>query len=363
MTKNSLFELIEEFKTEFEPYYKLKLGDYQTEAKNYVPEYEYNLSEVIRISTLQGSKRIRPFLVYLGYLLGNGNKIKLSKNNDLANLCFGLETFHSCALIFDDIIDKATTRRGSCTIETRYLKDVFFANKDKKHQAISATLLSGMLSQTIADNFINQIESYDIRNDYYIMQRELIAGQIDDTFGIGLKDFQELCFDDILQMMINKSGNYSIQKPLLFGLKLAGKSKDTDDFAQIDLIGKKLGIVFQIKDDLIGIFGDEKIIGKSNISDITEGKKTLIMQKLFERSNREQMLKIRKIVGNPKPIQNQIEWLKSVVISTGVKNELEDYINQLVNEINTEISQIKGLNTEYLNILVELAEYLLTRVK
>jgi geranylgeranyl pyrophosphate synthase len=361
MTKKSLFELINDFKEVFEPYFLSELKKYQEEAKKFVPEYQYNLSEVIRISTLKGGKRIRPFLVYLGFCLGNG--VNILDNTQLFDLACGLETFHSCALIFDDIIDKATARRGECTIETRYLKDVYQNSSDPKHQALSATLLAGMLSQSLADNFIDKQENKLIRSFYHDMQRELIAGQIDDTFGVGLRDFDELKCEEILNMMITKSGNYSIQKPLQLGLMLAGVETSKADFITLSSLAEKIGIIFQLKDDLLGIFGEEKTIGKSNISDITEGKKTLIVQKLYERSSVKERLEIRKIVGNAIPTERQIAWLKSEIEIKGVKDELDTYAKKLSGDIEKEVQNLETLNQNYIPYILELTDYVLNRVK
>jgi geranylgeranyl diphosphate synthase, type I len=368
-SNQSLFTDISEYKNIFNHALEEFFNKQIDKSKSYNLAFQKSLQEIKRVTCLSQSKRIRPYLVYLGYKLCNNTKEQdITKNLDIIiQLGIALEIFHSFALIHDDIIDKADTRRGEPTIETQYLNNVFHNHSDKKHLATSATILAGDLAISIADSQINSLRIAKIADQYYQMQFELIAGQIDDCFGVGMSSLETLQEKDIITMIKQKSGNYSIQIPLLFGVLLHSHFNNIDNKSSLSLlsqVGEKIGVIFQLTDDILGLFGNESKMGKSNISDIVEGKNTLLILKTYNKLLQvEDKKKFSSILGNKKANIDDINWIKAKVTDTGILEEIKRYIQSLHLEINSDLDSSRDLDVDTANILKELCHYLIEREK
>jgi geranylgeranyl diphosphate synthase type I len=353
--KQNLGNFKSEFDTKLDQFLEKKIS----ESKEYNPVIVQNL-EYIADLLKAGGKRFRPAMAYFGYKL-----INEAENPKVWSIGIALELFHCFALVHDDIIDKSLVRRNSPTIEALYQTQFQKTHPglDYKHYAMSAAILGGDLAFVLANQImakdLGSSDNLELQNLYYTMQFELVAGQMDDCFGVGLSDLDALDQSRIISMLKTKSGNYSIQKPLLMGAMLAGASQ-----AQLEVLkscGEKLGLVFQIKDDILGIFGLSEEIGKSNTSDILEGKKTLLMAKAYNLASSEQKLEFKKILGNPEASQSQIDWLKDYIATSGVVEELEKYCFDLILSAKEELSQAFDLENPALQFLLELADYLYQR--
>ena len=347
------------FKTEFDEKLDYFLNLKIDESKQFNPVITQNL-EHISTFLKSGGKRFRPAMAYFGYKL-------IAKNEDpkIWSIGIALELFHCFALIHDDIIDKSLIRRSGPTIEAVYQSQFQATHPeiDFKHQAMSAAILSGDFALVLANQLIAKdfgaSDQADLQNLYYTMQFELVAGQMDDCFGVGLSDLDDLEQERIVSMLKTKSGNYSIQKPLLMGAILAGAS--ATQLQVLKSSGEKLGLVFQIKDDILGIFGLSEQIGKSNTSDILEGKKTLLMTKAYSLASPEQRQKFVKVLGNSDATQVDIDWLKDCIARSGVVQELEKYCLDLVQEAKNELSEAFEAGNQALQFLLDLADYLYQR--
>jgi geranylgeranyl diphosphate synthase, type I len=366
--ETALKQELKVFLEKFEPFLRQQLDILKTESESFNFEYQFCYSEIDRVASISGAKRIRPFLVYMGYKLGKNNidqYLSTQEWDDILNVGLGLELFHTSALIFDDIIDEAETRRGENTIQVAYTK--YFEKKlpqersgRHQHHSLSGTLLAGMLAQSIGDRYVCQIDNLEIRNHFFTMQRELIAGQIDDCFGIGMSDFVDLEREKILTMMKTKSGNYSVQKPLQIGMLLAGVENNSFNFNEVSIVGEQLGIVFQLIDDILGIFGDEEITGKSASGDILEGKRTLLIENLYRVSNFADKNRVINIVGNPYATDQDISWIKNKLKQIGIYDYHIDWAKKLTDD---SVNRLNKINLDGAAILVEFADYLLTRQK
>ena len=342
-----------------------------------------NLNQLHRVVMLKGAKRIRPILVFIGHQLITGldiNQIPKEKMDDLLNLACGLEIFHTFALIHDDIIDQGLSRRGAPTIEASY-RDFFSkfyggSSESVNHFALGSTILAGDLALSLADTLIGKINNQKLREYYGDMQFELIAGQIDDCYGVGLADLDELEEEQILQMMRAKSGNYSITRPVIMGALVGGESEVIS--GQIDILNEncqKIGLIFQLTDDFIGLFGKEDITGKSTIGDIVEGKKTLLILRTYKKSTKLEQLRIKNILGNGNSKMEDINWLKNHIINLNVYSDLKNHCSEIEGEIIKSFSQFPP-QTQLLNnkvaienikkgcqFMIEFTEYLLERDK
>ena len=359
MSNEDFTQSLKDFRVIFEPKLNSYLDRRIVDGQTLNQEFVRCLGEIKRITLLPGAKRIRPALAYFGYLIFNSETIP-----EVFKLGTALELFHSSALIYDDIIDEGMTRRGEPTIEKNYQK--YYHNRfgDRhavNHLAMSSALLAGDLAQTMADSVISSIENPALRQLYFEMAFELVGGQIDDCFGVGLSDLDDLSEENIIKMLKTKSGNYSIQKPLQMGMLLAGASFSDSQFQIMSQMGEQIGLIFQFTDDILGIFGDEYKTGKSNISDVIEGKKTLLMLKTYQNSNTVDKLRIRNILGNKNYHEQEINWLKEQIISTKSLIWLQNYCQELQTNITALATNNLDLNNSGINFVLGLSNYLINR--
>jgi len=355
--KQALIDFKTEFDQKLDEFLNLKIE----ETKLYNPVMTQNL-EYIGNGLRVGGKRFRPTMAYFGYKL-----IQPEVNPEIWNIGLALELFHSFALIHDDIIDKSLVRRGHPTIEAIYQAQFLKTHPqiDNKHYAASAAILGGDFALVLANQLIANLENspkkIKMERLFYEMQFELVAGQVDDCFGVGLSTLDDLDEARIINMLKTKSGNYSIQKPLLMGAQFAGANQKQLDALKSS--GEKLGLVFQIKDDILGIFGNIDEIGKSNFSDILEGKRTLLMARAYKQVNADQKAKFKTILGNEQASLEDILWLKDCVASSGVVLDLERYCLDLVLAAKMELCDVFDQENPALQFLLDLSDYLYQRTK
>lgn len=199
----------------------------------------------------QGGKRIRPALFYFAVANYKGNK----NNAFMQSMAF--EFFHTFCLIHDDLIDQSDLRRGKPTVHIKYDQ--------------ATAILAGDMALMIADEIFFSFPCSDlVKKTYNHFKQEVLIGQYIDT--IGSKDIQKV--------MDLKTARYSFVRPVELGLQIVGLEKKYIN--QWKRILYAIGITFQLKDDLIGVFGDQDKIGKSTISDLSEGKYTRLIE-FFEK--------------------------------------------------------------------------------
>jgi len=354
-TKHHFRSFLQHFVELYTPYLETQTEQMQREAEHLNPmsgELGVSAARLIRC----GGKRIRPALIYLGYWLASGQKPEDSELEDIFLLGTAVEFLHTFALVHDDIIDIADTRRGEPTIEAEYRKRI------GKHGATTAAILAGDFLHVYADKLASQLEYVQTRSDYFAMSCELVFGQIDDCLGVGLGDFKTIDQQRILAMLAAKSGNYSIQKPLLLGARLAeekGKVQKESYFNSLEHIGRDLGLVFQHTDDLLGIFGSDDT-GKSTDGDITEGKRTLLMARTVQAASVEVKEKLLQILGNAEAKRDEIDWVKKTVVELGIDADIRTECMEYMKTISEEIEKQWG-NAEPAIILQQLGDYLLSR--
>jgi geranylgeranyl diphosphate synthase type I len=164
---------------------------------------------------------------------------------------------------------------------------------------------------------------------------------------------------DVLELYRYKTGRYTFSLPLSSGALLAGA--DEQQRQRLEHIGELLGIVFQLRDDELGLYGDEKALGKPIGSDVREGKKTPFYLKLMDRVEDEEREKLLGIFGNAEAAGEDIERVRSLVESLGVRDEIVKSCERLSREASAEIESLEGVNGEAYRILEELLDYGLKR--
>lgn len=305
-------------------------------------------------------KRLRPYLVALGYQIAS-NQTNLTDEILKAGLI--AEIFHSFALVHDDIIDQSDTRRGQKTSHILFAEE-HNAKKFKgtdRHFGTSMAILTGDLliaysTKLLTDlNFDTAIKekAHKCFTDMFI---NLIIGQYQDVYQSF--DNERPSKEMILSTLRWKSGEYSIEFPLKFGGILGGASDNLLDFYA--KFAKPVGIAFQLKDDLLGIFGDSQSIGKSNLSDIREGKNTLLINYAFAAADNEQKSVLNQILGDVSAQENELQKVRSILIETGAKDQVEEEISAMIQSTQSLIAQSE-ISQDHKQILSGFADYIINR--
>lgn len=242
-------------------------------------------------SFLTGGKRFRAQFAVLGYRAIAPLDLqddRVSPELDrLLDVACSLELFHAAALIHDDIIDRSDTRRGRPSAHRHFAQ----LHSDQRwsgiadHFGISAAILLGDLLQSWADELMqgaldatpNRAAAIAARAHFNRMRSEVAVGQYLDVLEEQQAQFAEDAeqLERSTRILVYKSAKYSVESPLLIGASLAGAT-DAQEQALADF-GLPIGVAFQLRDDVLGVFGDEKLTGKPSGDDLAEGKRTVLV--------------------------------------------------------------------------------------
>lgn len=281
----------------------------------------YALDEFVN----DGGKRFRPIFAYLGYLAG-GN----AHRPEILRACTALELVHVCALIHDDVMDGSDTRRNKPSIHRRF-QEMHSTQKlkgDSEKFGHAAAILLGDLALVWSDRMlyesgISQQELIDCQRVFSDMRDELMAGQYLDVLEGALATAS---VERSFKVARYKSGKYSIERPLHFGAALAGRS---DLFKTLSNYGLPLGEAFQLRDDLLGVFGDPTITGKPSGDDLREGKRTVLIALTMEQLTVNQQQTLEQALGDPTISEQQIDELQRLIRDCGAVDRVEKLITEL----------------------------------
>ena len=299
---------------------------------------------------LSEGKRFRALFAVLGFLGADG---KLS--SEIFRAVSALELLQASALIHDDLIDDSDTRRGKAAIHKQ------FAIKHGEKFGTSAAILIGDLAliwseQVLQNSEIKQSKMSQCGQIFSEMRNELMAGQLLDIFEQTQSGFS---IERSLKIARFKSGKYSIERPLHFGAALSDSSDLQNFYTVYSDFGLPLGEAFQLRDDLLGIYGDPHITGKPAGDDLREGKKTALIAYAFERGSNSVRDLIQSKLGTPLS-QIEIEQLIMAINETGAVAHIENLIEKLSESALDSLSQA-NINQSARKMLEQMVELVTKR--
>jgi geranylgeranyl diphosphate synthase type I len=300
---------------------------------------------------LDSGKRLRPLFAYVG-LIG----ASAQPNKELVSAIASLELIHVCALVHDDVMDASDTRRGAPSIHKSFEKmhvDNNLVGSSAQFGVASAILIGDLALIWSAQMLHNSgISSQDLIRAlpiYDEMRVELMAGQYLDVYeqSLGTQSIERS-----LKVARYKSGKYTIERPLHFGGALAGASSEL--MHAYSNYGLPLGEAFQLRDDLLGVFGDPSETGKPAGDDLREGKRTALLAVAQERANSVQSAELKKQIGDPNLTPSMISDLQQIITDTGATSHIEMMIEELTS---TSLTALKhdGISPDGKQLLTELA--------
>lgn len=271
------------------------------------------LSNNIKEFICRHGKRIRPILFCIGYL-GFSKKAPAG----LYQSALSFELLHDFLLIHDDLVDKSAMRRGKPSMHTLFTNYLHQKNETKFSGEDLAIIAGDIIYALAMDSFLRVQENKHRKEEAL---KKFISSAISTGSGefiellLGIKPIDKVTKKDIYKIYDYKTANYTFSSPLTIGATLAGAR--TDQLKKLHLYGMLLGKAFQIKDDIIGVFGKQRETGKSNITDIKEAKRTLLIWFAYNHANRKDQLLIKKNMQGKIAGRNQLLRIRKIMMQTG----------------------------------------------
>ncbi|MDP2013529.1 MAG: polyprenyl synthetase family protein, partial [Actinomycetota bacterium] len=277
---------------------------------------------------MRGGKRFRPAFCYWGWRAAAQEQDIAALDAQMLRAATSLEFLQACALIHDDVMDGSDTRRGLPAAHRR-----FQAEHEREHRSgsstmfgIGAAILLGDLCLAWADQllFESGLPAESILRSkpiFDVMRTELMAGQYLDLLE---QARAESSLQRARTVVRFKSAKYTIERPLHLGAALADASPAI--FRSYTDFGLALGEAFQLRDDVLGVFGDPAETGKPAGDDLREGKRTVMIALAFERASAQQAGVLQKHLGNAELGAEEIDQLRQILVNTGALDATEALI-------------------------------------
>ncbi len=307
---------------------------------------------------LRGGKRLRAAFLYWGYRAAGG-----ADSDAVVQLASSMEMFQAAALIHDDVMDHSDTRRGMPTAHRRlsalHSRAGWDGNGDDFGDA--GAILAGDLclvwtDELFASSGLPTLELAHGRAEFDAMRTQLMGGQFLDVLD-SVRNWATLNTNErvsrALKVVRYKSANYTVVQPLLIGATSAG----VDERARAGLTeyGLALGEAFQLRDDLLGVFGDPKETGKPAGDDLCEGKRTVLIALTLDEMSGADRARFDSLFGSPELQDDQIRWLREQCTNSGAVGRVEAMINERVAAARKHLSDV-DVDSEAANVLAALID-------
>lgn len=325
---------------------------------------------------LQGGKRFRALFCYwswAGHLPlapAQSTSQRALSAEAMVGIAASLEMFHAAALVHDDLLDQSDLRRGQPAVHKRFESlhaNSGWAGSDERFGVAGSVLVGDLMlgwSSEIFGSALLNAPSSEIsaacRDEFSRMRVEVMAGQYLDIVeeNAAITRAVEEAVGRANKVILYKSAKYSIEAPLLIGAAFAGAN--TSQLKQLSEFGVPLGMAFQLRDDVLGVFGDPAVTGKPAGDDLREGKRTVLVGytraslsssvgKLFD-----EMLSSRELTDE------QVGFLQQTIIGSGALDKVERTISELADQAMQALNRLP-LEAQAMAHLKSMAEKVINR--
>jgi geranylgeranyl diphosphate synthase type I len=272
---------------------------------------------------LNGGKRLRPAFCHWGFVGAGGDPADPA----VVDAGAAFELLQAFALIHDDVMDGSSVRRGARTAHLAYGDRHAHSawRGEVRRFGEGVAILLGDLAHVYADRLVPR-RSPDVQAVWDELRTELNVGQYLDLVGTARGDVDLAAARRIARY---KSGKYTIERPLHVGAALAGRYAELA--GPLSAYGDPLGEAFQLRDDLLGAFGDEALTGKPVGDDLREGKPTPLLA-LAARAADASQAKVLRLVGEPDLSTEAVAEVQQVLRATGAVAAVEASIQELTDQ-------------------------------
>jgi len=301
-----------------------------------------------------GGKRLRPAFCHWAFVGAGGD----SDDPRVVDAGAAFEMLHAFALVHDDVMDGSDTRRGTRTAHLVF-EDAHRAEAwrgEARRFGEGAAILIGDLAHVYADRLLGDVPG-DVWSVWNELRLELNVGQYLDLLGTARADRDRALARRISRY---KSGKYTIERPLHVGAALAGRLADLRE--PLSAYGDPLGEAFQLRDDVLGVFGDPARTGKPVGQDLREGKPTPLLAIAVERTagGGTGAARLLDLVGEATLDEAGIAGIQQVLVDSGAVAEVEELIDSLAGRAIDAIDAA-DITPEARDELVDLARFVASR--
>ncbi|MGV9800667.1 bifunctional (2E,6E)-farnesyl/geranyl diphosphate synthase [Mycobacterium sp. NPDC003449] len=312
-----------------------ELREYLRERRNdcaYIGIDYAELTAAVEEFVLRGGKRVRPAFAYWGWRAVT-EPPDAPAGPDVLRLFAALELLQACALVHDDVIDDSATRRGLPTVHR------LFADRHRDRNwrgsgeqfGISAAILAGDLALAWADDIVATFAARSdahprVQRVWSHIRTEVLGGQYLD---IVAESSGAESVDSAMNVNTYKTASYTVTRPLQLGAAAAADRPDVQKIFQG--IGNDLGVAFQLRDDVLGVFGDPAVTGKPSGDDLRSGKRTVLLAEALELADKTDPAAaelLRTTIGTELS-EPQVRDLRRIIESVGALAAVEEHIDML----------------------------------
>jgi geranylgeranyl diphosphate synthase type I len=293
--------------------------------------------DTIESFVLGGGKRLRPAFAYWGFRGAGGED-----SEEIAAAVAALEFVQASALIHDDVMDASDTRRGGPAVHRRFERMHLGHEWDGDAEAFGAgaAILLGDLCLTWSDELLRRsgLEVPALmraRPVFDLMRTEVIAGQYLDVHAQATADSSLRRASTVARY---KSAKYTVERPLLLGAAIADAGPEIE--AAYSAYGLPLGEAFQLRDDVLGVFGDPSQTGKPAGDDLREGKRTYLIAAAFAAAGAESSAQLRAGLGDPDLDAAGVDRLREIIVGSGALARTEQRIAHLTETSLAAVGQV-----------------------
>ncbi len=339
-------------------------------SERYISRFEpEDMAEAICAYFQYGGKRLRPaVLLFSCGAVGGDENLALPA-------AAAIEIFHTWTLVHDDIIDRDGTRRGKATIHERFYQKatthptLIFNEKDARHYGVSLGILAGDVQHGWGISLmteLSRLNGVDPAATLYLINTldthvltQLVEGEVLDIQYSHLP-VEQVTSDMVEEMLWKKTGalyEFAGQAGAMIGLNTP--NPDHEYVKAISAFTSRCGTAFQLQDDVLGVVGDERRLGKPVGSDIREGKCTTIILTAFHRANERQKELMREVLGNENATSDAVSEVINILVDLGgiehTKKRAHHYIKLALPELDC------VPNSKYKDLLISWAEFMTVR--
>ena len=325
-----------------------RIDDCISEHATQLAEISPDLAAIVETADelLGGGKRFRALFCYWGWQAVAATSDEVDPDAEAAaqarslpavvTVAAALELFHAAALVHDDIMDNSDLRRGvpaaHKAFESRHAGAGW--DGDSRTFGTSSALLLGDLLLAWSDELFDdgrrrladRVAGDAARDEFARMRTEVTAGQYLDI--LEEASWKSRPDSELLprahRVILFKSAKYSVESPLVIGGSLAGAS--LEQLAALREFGLPLGVAFQLRDDLLGVFGDPELTGKPAGDDLREGKRTVIIGLARQKMPASAVRLLDELLGDPDLSDDQVAMLQNTIRQSGAVDQVERII-------------------------------------
>lgn len=291
--------------------------------------------EAARALLLAGGKRLRPAFCYWAWRAAGG-----PDTSAIIAAAASLELLHGSAIVHDDVMDGADTRRGEPAAHRRF--ELLHRDSDWRGDSarfgISGAILLGDLLLSWSGQLFREsgLDAAALARGYPyldLMRTEVMGGQYLDLV---TQSSGSATTEQAERVLRYKSAKYSVQRPLHLGAALAGAPDPL--LRSLSDYGLPLGEAFQMRDDVLGVFGDPTVTGKPAGDDLREGKRTVLVTNTLETADDTQRETFSRLLGEPTMDQDAVRTMREIIVASGALARVERRIDQLTERAATALA-------------------------